>query len=100
MNFLPASVFGVRVIYSPLALQKTNEPRRVYKRRKWQSERKAALVQKKWTKRWGLVEVPAIYKTPGGFLAHPSFKAQLEQALAREQIIRERGRGPLSPAYL
>lgn len=89
---LPASVFGVRITYSVLCLQDTDMPAEKYSRRKWQTEAQATRKQKKWIKRWGFVRVPCIYKTPMGYLAHPSFQVELERALYREQIIRERSK--------
>ncbi len=85
----PGSVFGIRIFWSSLCLEETREPVRVYKRRRRQTAHKAALVQKKWIKRWGYTMRPCIYQTAQGYFAHPSFKAKLEAALAREQIIRE-----------
>lgn len=76
MNYL-----GMRIFYNPRCLEKTSVPVRVYKRPRWQSARKAGLIQKKWVKRFGHVMKPCMYQTLEGFFVHPSFKAELERAL-------------------
>jgi hypothetical protein len=90
---LPPSIFGVRITYSPLCLQDTDIPAHEYRRRRWQTDAQAARKRKKWIKRWGFVKAPAIYKTPAGFYAHPSFQRELEAACFKESIIRERSSG-------
>lgn len=92
----PGGVFGVRVFYSALCEQPSKEPNRIYDPRRAKSFRKAALIQKKWLKRWGVKMKPAIFKTPNGYFAHPTFKKHFEEALMREKIIQDRLNEPLN----
>src|SRR3990167_3742687 len=88
MDYLPAAIFGIRLFYSDMCLKTITLPARQYQKKRWQTMPQAIRKQKKWIKRWGFVKEPCIYKTQNGFFAHPSFKPQLEAALAREQIIK------------
>jgi hypothetical protein len=74
-------ILGKPIYFSDACLEKSEFPAREYKRKRWQSQRKAALVQKKWTKRFGYKMKPCIFKTPNGFIAHPSFKEKLQAAI-------------------
>ena len=82
-------IFGVKLFFNPLCLEKTKQPERPYKRRKWQTEAQAARKAKKWAKRWGYVMRPTMYKTPLGYFAHPALKAEIERAIAVDSTIRQ-----------
>lgn len=51
---------GPYIVQSPLATKL--QPLRMHKKRYWQTDRKHALIQKKWTKRWGQKSVPCCYQ--------------------------------------
>ena len=83
------SIFGVKLFFNPLCLEKTTNPARPYKRRRWQSEAQYARKSKKWIKRWGYAMKPCMYKTPLGFFAHPALKAEIERAIGVEHTVRQ-----------
>ncbi len=92
MSLIPDSVgsfFGVKLFYSELCLEKTSEPVRPYKRRRWQTDAQFARKAKKWIKRWGYVMRPCMFKTPLGIFAHPKLKPLVEEAVAKEHTIRQ-----------
>lgn len=86
MSAIDSAILGIRIFYNPLCLEETDTPDKIYRKPKWQSMRKADLIQKKWNKRFGFAKVPCIFKTADSFIAHPSFKSKLD-ALIREKII-------------
>lgn len=71
---------GVRIIFSTNAQEQTSEPLHVHA---WNGKKESKQyhwrVQKKWLKRWGYIYKPCIYQTPEGFIAHPSYKAEIER---------------------
>lgn len=71
-------IFGVKLFFNQLCLEKTSIPERPYKRRHWQTDAQAARKAKKWIKRWGYVMKPCMYKTPLGYFAHPALKSEIE----------------------
>lgn len=68
--------FGVKIIFDLNALETTNE--RLFPA----SKNRSARIRKKLIKRYGgeFRKRPAMFKTPLGIIAHPSFRAQLLQA--------------------
>lgn len=83
------TIFDVKLFYTDACLEKTDEPQRLYKRRRWQTDAQAARKAKKWAKRWGYVMRPCMFKTPLGLFAHPSMRPLIEQAIAKEHTIRQ-----------
>lgn len=74
------NLMAVRIVYSPYALEFTSE--RLFPFSKHRSRR----IHKKLVKRFGgeYRMRPVIWHTPGAIIAHPSFREQLEAAMARE----------------
>lgn len=68
---------GVKIIESDLALEKTNEPIRKHELKNWMSGTYHNRIQKKWNKRFGFVMKPCIFKTPYGYIAHPTLAHQI-----------------------
>ncbi len=72
---------GIKIHESPLAL--TTQPTRVHKKRRNQSARYHARVQKKWTKRYGTCSIPGAYSMRDPFtgaqiiVAHPAVMAKI-----------------------
>lgn len=57
--------FGaLRIVESPMAVQSV--PKRAHKKRRNQTEAYHRRIQKKWTKRWGMKQVPCAYQIDGG----------------------------------
>lgn len=83
---LPTNCVGVRIQESLYAT--TTEPVRLHKKRHNQSASYHRRIQKKWTKRWGVRQVPCAYvidnRVIGGhgrtLVAHPSLMAQLRRS--------------------
>jgi len=70
--------FGIKVFFNPLCLKDTNEPAKIYCRRKWQTTAQANRKQKKWMRRFGTKKVPCMYRTPIGLFFHTAFKADMD----------------------
>lgn len=76
---------GMDVVVSPLAIEKTKEPARPYKRRRWQTDAQFARRQKKWLKRYGVVMKPTAYILLGQtIVVHPELYLKLKQAIEKE----------------
>ena len=57
--------FGaLRIVESPMAVQSV--PKRAHKKRRNQTEAYHRRIQKKWTKRFGMKQVPCAYQIDGG----------------------------------
>jgi hypothetical protein len=69
------SLAGVRLTFSPYALEATNEPN--FPASRHRSKR----IHKKLLKRHGYKKVPCIWRTPHGIVAHSSFEPRLRAAL-------------------
>lgn len=69
--------YGIHIYYSDHALKDSDQ--RLFPYSKHRSKR----IHKKLVKRFGgeYRRVPAIFKTPNGFIAHPALKAELELKL-------------------
>ena len=76
---LQPSFSAIRIIWDVNCLKTTNE--RLFPESRHRSKR----VRKKLIKRFGgeFRRVPAIFKTPYGFIAHPNFKDRLERGLGK-----------------
>lgn len=61
---------GIQITKSDLCLEKTSEPKKIHMNLSKMSYH--LRIQKKWNKRYGFVMKPLMYKTPYGFLCHPS----------------------------
>ncbi len=94
--------YGVRIVESALCLETTTDPLRVHRRRRGQSASYHRRVQKKWTRRWGFVQRPCMFKvSPGAigldgddyFLAHPSLSRKIRDDLRDRQVEYERRTG-------
>ncbi len=93
---------GIEIRESLFALEDTKQPVRVHKARSWMSASYHARVQKKWTKRFGTVKKPCIFKiSPRAcgllgqdhFVAHPAIIAQIKNAIWQEERQRDRDYG-------
>jgi hypothetical protein len=69
--------YGVHIYYSHHALKDSEE--RLFPFSKHRSKR----IHKKLLKRFGgeFKKIPAIFKTPNGFIAHPFLKSEIERQL-------------------
>ena len=78
--------FGaLRIVESPMAVQSV--PKRTHKKRRNQTEAYHRRIQKKWTKRFGMKDVPCAYQINGGrfglgsiLILPPGMKQQMRQA--------------------
>ena len=87
-------VAGMRVIATPLALEKTKQPVREHKRRRWMSDHYHERIQKKWTRRFGTVMKPCMYvmQQPALFgmvsekvlVCHPALMPQIRAVAAQQ----------------
>lgn len=74
----PSSLFGVDIHASPYAV--TRVQRRTHRWRRNQSEAYHRRINKKWLKRFGRIERPAIFKLGNGTItAHPSIVDRLRK---------------------
>lgn len=94
MNPLLSGMFdilGIRIHESPLAV--THEPVRLHKRTRHQTEAYHRRIQKKWRKRYGTIDTPAVFVIDpsaaglygmGGqrYVAHPKLMAVIRNLSA------------------
>jgi len=79
---MPSIYGGIKIFYNSSCLEKTEEPRKEHVKKSWMRESYHNRIQKKWTKRYGCVMRPTMYKVAGlGIVAHPSLKALVESSL-------------------
>jgi hypothetical protein len=77
----------IKVIESPYAVEKTNEPMRVHQGKEWMVGRSYHdRIQKKWNKRFGFAQKPCIFKTKDGYIAHPSLAHALRRSFRTESM--------------
>lgn len=76
---------GLRLVEHPMAVRSV--PVRVHKKRRNQTEAYHRRIQKKWTKRFGMKDVPCAYQINGGrfglgsiLILPPGMKAQMRAA--------------------
>ena len=84
------AIYGMPIVQSALALETTNVPVRVHKQRRCMSASYHRRVQKKWTKRFGYVKQPCMWKvSPRAagltgqdyFVVHPSLMPKIKAAM-------------------
>jgi len=75
----PLSLNGVLIYVNPLAV--TLEPNKKHIKTRSMSENYHERVQKKWNKRYGTRQVPLMYKTEMGIIAHPAIVEKIEKEL-------------------
>lgn len=78
---------GIPIIESWAAVERSRA--RIYPKRKAKSPRHWQRMDKKWRKRFGFKEKPAIFKAAGGvvgretFFVHPALMPEIRRALSR-----------------
>lgn len=77
------SYLGAPVIISTDALEETDE--RLFS----ESRHRSARIKKKLIKRFGgeFKKIPCIWKTPKGYIMHPTMWAKLQEACRRKEAI-------------
>lgn len=84
------ALFGMKIVESTMALERTNVPAREHVRRRWMADNYHRRIQKKWLKRFGTVSKPCMFQfdpraagLPGEpyLLVHPALMPQLRAAV-------------------
>lgn len=80
------SLYGMRLLVSDHALEKTNQPKREHAAKPWMRGRcYHKRIQKKWAKRFGMVMKPCYFQLGRNTLiAHPSIAKEIRAAIAKE----------------
>jgi hypothetical protein len=72
------NLYGMN-IYSTVLAVEDGGPNKVQVKTRSMSENYHKRIQKKWNKRDGLKQVPCIFKTPQGIVAHPLLIAEIQK---------------------
>ncbi len=76
---------GLMLYESISALEQTDKPLKIHKKKSWMRKNYHKRIQKKWLKRWGFFWKPAIFITQTAVFVHPALMPMVKKELEEQR---------------